>query len=50
MDLLTSSAGGDGAKGATREKTKARGSALIGGFLSLTGESPSPVGWGGGGP
>ncbi len=48
MDLLTSSAGGDGAMGATREKSKARVSVLIGGFLSLTGESPSPVGGGGG--
>ncbi len=43
MDLLTSSAGGDEAKGATREKSKARVSVLIGGFLNLTGESPSPV-------
>ncbi len=47
MDLLTSSAGGDRAKGATREKSKARVSALNGGFLSLAGESPSPVGGGG---
>jgi hypothetical protein len=47
MDLLTSSAGGDGAKCATREKSKARGSALIGGLQSLAGERLSPPGgWG----
>ncbi len=42
MDLLTSSAGGDGAKGATKEKSKARGSELIGGLQSFAGERPPP--------